>query len=133
MLKIELSYRGLITIIGAVLGLWVVLHLWPVLLLILISLVLMIGLLPYVDAMARWGLPRPLAVIIIVLSFIGLLALLLGLLVPAMLSEFRSVRDNLPDSAREVELLAAKLGIDIELQQKAREFDWNELFSGNEA
>ena len=133
MLKIELSYRGLLTIFAAVLGIWVILHLWPILLLLLISSVLMIGLLPYVDAMARWGLPRPLAVIIIVLGFIAVLSLLVGLLVPAMLSEFRSVRDNLPESAREVEVLAAKFGIEIELQQRAREFDWNELFSGNEA
>ena len=50
-----------------------------------------------------------------------------------MLEEFRSVRDNLPESAREVEILAAKLGFEVELQQRAREFDWNELFSGNEA
>jgi predicted PurR-regulated permease PerM len=133
MLKIELSYRGLLTILGAVFAVWVVLHLWPVLLLLLISLVLMIGLLPYVDAMARRGLPRPLAVLIIVIGFIGLLSLLIGALVPAMLSEFRNLRDNLPESAREVELLASKIGIEIELQQRAREFDWNELFSGNEA
>lgn len=133
MLKIELSYRGLLTIIGAVFGVWLLWHLWPVLLLILISLVLMIGLLPYVDAMARWGLPRPLAVVIIVIGFIALLSVLIGALVPAMLEEFRSVRDNLPESAREVEVLAAKLGIEVELQQRAREFDWNELFSGNEA
>jgi predicted PurR-regulated permease PerM len=50
-----------------------------------------------------------------------------------MLEEFRSVRDNLPESAREVEVLASKLGIEVELQQRAREFDWNEIFSGNEA
>jgi predicted PurR-regulated permease PerM len=83
--------------------------------------------------MERWGLPRPLAVIIIVLGFIAIIAVLLGALVPAMLEEFRSVRDNLPESAREVEVLAAKLGIEVELQERAREFDWNELFSGNEA
>ena len=65
MLKVELSYRGLLTIIGAVFGVWVVWHLWPVLLLLLISLILMIGLLPYVEAMVRWGLPRPLAVVLI--------------------------------------------------------------------
>ena len=91
MLKIELSYKGLLTILGAVLAVWVVLHLWPVLLLLLISLVLMIGLLPYVDAMARKGLPRPLAVIIIVIGFIGLLSLLIGSLVPAMLSGVRLI------------------------------------------
>src|SRR4051794_33560363 len=133
MLKVELSYRGLLTLIGAVLGVWVIWHLWPVLLLILISLVLMIGLLPYVEAMVGWGLPRPVAVILIVVGILAAVTVLLGALVPAMLEEFRSVRDNLPDSAREVELLAAKLGIEVELQQRAREFDWNELFSGNEA
>ena len=133
MLKVELSYRGLLTIIGVVFGVWVVWHLWPVLLLILISLILMIGLLPYVEAMVRWGLPRPVAVVLTVVGILAAIAVLLGALVPAMLEEFRSVRDNLPESAREVELLAAKLGIEVELQQRAREFDWNELFSGNEA
>src|SRR5687768_13546738 len=133
MLKVELSYRGLLTLIGAVFGVWVVWHLWPVLLLILISLVLMIGLLPYVEAMVGRGVPRPLAVILILVGILAAISVLLGALVPAMLEEFRSVRDNLPDSAREVEILAARLGFEVELQQRAREFDWNELFSGNEA
>jgi putative heme transporter len=133
MLKIELSYRGLLTIMGAGLAVWVLWHLWPVLLLILISMVLMVGLLPYVEAMCRWGLPRPIAVILIIVGFIAIASVLVGLLVPAMLEEFRSVRDNLPESAREVEVLAAKLGIEVELQQRAREFEWNDLASGNEA
>jgi predicted PurR-regulated permease PerM len=78
MLKIELSYRGLLTLLALAAGVWLTIHLWSVLLLLLISLVLMIGLLPYVEAMVRWGLPRPLAVIVIVVGFFGLLALLLG-------------------------------------------------------
>jgi predicted PurR-regulated permease PerM len=133
MLKLELSYRGLLTILGVVFGAWIIWHLWPVLLLLLISLVLMIGLLPYVEAMVRWGLPRGAAVVLIVVGVLAAIVLLIGLLVPAMLDEFRDVRDNLPESARQVELLADKFGIEIELQQRARDFDWNELFSGDEA
>jgi predicted PurR-regulated permease PerM len=133
MLKIELSYRGLLTLLGIALGLWVGLQLWPVLLLLLVSLIFMIGLLPYVEAMVRWGLPRPLAVVLILVGLLACVAVLVGLLVPAMLEEFRNVRDNLPESAREVEELLALIGIEVELQQRAREFEWNELFSGNEA
>ena len=92
MLKVELSYRGLLTLIGAVFGVWVIWHLWPVVLLILISLVLMIGLLPYVEAMVGWGVPRPLAVVLILVGILAAISVLLGALVPAMLEEFRSVR-----------------------------------------
>ena len=133
MLKIELSYRGLLTLIGLALALWAALQLWPVILLVIISFIFMIGLLPYVEALVEYGLPRTAAVILVVLSILVAIVVLVGLLVPAMLEEFRAVRENLPESAREVEELLSVFGIEVELQQRAREFEWTDIFSGNEA
>jgi predicted PurR-regulated permease PerM len=43
------------------------------------------------------------------------------------------VRDNLPDSAREVEELLDNFGVSVELQDRARNIDWDGLLSGRAA
>jgi len=133
MLKIELSYRGMLTLIGLVIAVWALFKLWPVILLVLISVVLMIGLLPYVEALVRMGLPRTAAVLLLVFGIIAIIIGLVSLMVPPLVTEAEAVRDNLPDSAREVEVFLGHIGIHIELQQKARDIDWDEIISGSAA
>src|SRR3954452_2465828 len=116
MLKVELSYRGLLTIVGIVFGVWAFLKLWPVILLILVSLILMIGLLPYVEGLFTFGVPRTPAVLIVIFAILAVIIGLVSLMVPSMVTEFSAVRDNLPDSAREVEIFLQHLGIHVELQ-----------------
>ena len=133
MLRIELSYRGLLTIIGVIFAVWAVLKLWPVILLLLISSILMIGLLPYVEAMVRRGLPRTAAVLLIVFGILAVIIALISLMVPPLVREAEDVRDNLPDSAREVEVFLGHFGVHVELQQKARDINWDEVISGSAA
>jgi predicted PurR-regulated permease PerM len=133
LLKIEVSVRGIIFLALALLALWAFRELWPVILLVLISVLLMLGLLPYVDAMVRRGLPRPASVILLLVLFIAALIGLFSLMVPAMVEEFSDVRDNLPESAREIEELLEKFGIEVELQERARNIDWDGLISGRVA
>jgi len=132
-LKIEVSVRGLILLVLMVLAFWTIRELWPVILLVLVSLILMLGLLPYVDSMVRGGLPRPAAVLILLVAFLVTLISLFSLMVPAMVEEFEHVRDNLPESAREIEELLDRIGIEVQLQDRARNIDWNELISGRVA
>jgi predicted PurR-regulated permease PerM len=132
-LRIEVSVRGLILNALVLLGIWAVRELWPVILLVLVSLILMLGLLPYVDAMVRRGLPRPAAVMLLLIAFLVTLVGLFSLMVPAMVEEFDQVRDNLPESAREIEELLDRFGIEVELQDRARNIDWDELISGRVA
>jgi predicted PurR-regulated permease PerM len=132
-LKIEVSTRGILLIGLLLLGLWALTELWPVILLVLVSFILMLGLLPYVDAMVRKGIPRGVSVILLFLLLIAVLVGLFSLMVPAMVEEFGSVRDNLPESARQMEKLLANVGIDVELQDRARNIDWNNIISGRAA
>lgn len=133
MLRLEISYRGIITIVVVLAALWAVLQLWPVIILVLISVLLMLGLLPFVDALVRRGIGRAYAVILILLIALGFIALMFSVMVPALISESQAAKENLPDSAREIENLLASFGINVELQQKARDFDWDDLLSGSAA
>src|SRR3989304_5868622 len=118
MLKIEISYRGILVIALALLAAWAAIQLWSVILIVLIALILMLGLLPYVDGLVRFGLPRSGAVLVLMAAIVAVTAGLFGLMVPAMIDELKSVRDNLPESAREIEELLAGVGIKVELHAR---------------
>ena len=133
MLKIEVSFRGILFIGLMLLLLWAARELWPVILLVLISVILMLGLLPYVEAMVRRGIPRGVSVLMLLVVFLLAMIGLFSLMVPAMVEEFDDVRDNLPESAREIEMLLDKFGIEVELQERARDIDWDHLVSGRAA
>lgn len=133
MLKLEISYRGVLIIALALIAAWAVIELWPVILIVLIALILMLGLLPYVDSLVRLGLPRGASVLLLMAAILAVMGGLFGLMVPAMIEELKDVRDNLPASAREVEELLAGLGISVDLQERARNIDWDTLISGRAA
>ena len=133
MLKIEISTRGVFFLALGLLALWAVVELWPVLVLLLISAVMMLGLLPYVDAMVRRGIPRAGAVLILLFIFLAGLVALFSIMIPAIVEEVQSVRENLPESAREIEELMDSFGIEVELQERARNIDWDRVISGRAA
>jgi predicted PurR-regulated permease PerM len=133
MLKIEVSVRGVILIALGLLAIWAITQLWAVIVLILISLIFMVGLLPYVEGLVRLGLPRPGAVVVLLIGTLVVIAGLFSVMVPALVDEIQEVRDNLPESAREVEELADMFGFEVELQERARNIDWGGLISGRAA
>jgi len=133
LLKVELSYRGLLLALATLGAIWVVIQLGSVLLLLLEAIVLMVGLLPAVDGLVRKGVGRSLAVIGLLIAILAVTIALFSFLIPGLVREIRDVRDNLPDSAREVEKLAAHFGIHVELQDKARNVNWDKLISGSAA
>ena len=133
MIRLEVSTRGLLLVAFALLAFWMLTELWSVILLVLISLILMIGLLPYVEAMVARGIPRTGAVLLLLLAFVVALIGLFSVMVPALVTEFNDVRDNLPESAREIEELLARVGIEVELQERARNINWDGLISGRAA
>lgn len=136
MLKIEVSFRGLIVVGLALLSLWALFELWPVVLLVITAFIFMTALLPYVDWLCRRGLPRVAAVLITLLAVLTLLGGMIAIVVPAVVDEFRDLRDNLPQDAREFENFAQDLGFDTEkwdLEERARDIDWTGLISGRAA
>ena len=133
MLKIELSYRGIIVGVLAVVALFALVRLWPVVLLVITAFIFMAALLPYVEWLVRRGVPRTAAVLLIALAVLAIIAGLFSLVVPAMIDEFQSIRDNLPEDARRLEEFLDNFGINVELQDRARNVDWAELVSGRVA
>ena len=83
---------------------------WPVLLLVITAFIFMTALLPYVEWLCRRGVPRVAAVLIMLLAVLSLLGGMIAIVVPAVVNEFRDLRDNLPQEARKFEEFAADLG-----------------------
>jgi predicted PurR-regulated permease PerM len=133
LLKLEVSYRGLLFAALTVAGIWFAIQLWSVLILLVVALIFTVGLLPFVEGLVQKGVPRAVAAVSIILTVIALIVALFSFLVPALISEVQDVRANLPDSAHEIEKLLASFGIDVELQDRARNIDWNKLISGRAA
>ena len=133
MLKLEVSYRGIIVGVLAVVTLFALVRLWPVVLLVITAFIFMAALLPYVDWLVRRGVPRTAAVLLLLVVILAIIGGLFALVVPAMIDEFQSIRDNLPEDARKMEDLLANLGIDVQLQDRARDINWTDLISGRAA
>jgi len=133
MIKLEISYRAILVIIVAGIGLWALTKLWPIVLLVLTAFIFQAALLPYVEWMVRKGLPRTVSVLLILFAILGVLAGLSALVVPAMVDEFVDLRDNLPVYAQDLEDLLADIGIDLELSNRAQDIDWGEVISGQAA
>jgi putative heme transporter len=133
MLKVELSYRGLITIGLALAGLWFLVRLWPVLILLITSLIFMAALLPYVNWLERHRVRRGLAVAIIAIAVLAVVAGLLYLVVPAMIDEFSHLRTDLPSDARALDDFLDRFGFSTNTEKAARDLDWGSLISGRAA
>ena len=133
MLKIEISYRAVFALVLAIAALWAFVRLWPVILLVLTAFIFMAALNPYVDWLVRKRVPRTAAVLLLFATIVGILAGLFALVVPAMIDEFQNIRDNLPQYARDLEDLLSNFGISVELEQRARDFNWSDLVSGRAA
>jgi len=136
MLKIELSYRGMMVIGLALLSLWALLQLWPVLLLVITSFIFMAALLPYVEWLCRRRVPRVAAVLIILLVIVGTLGAMVAIVVPAVVDEFRDLRANLPQDAHDFEAFMSRRGFDTDswdLEERARDIDWTGFISGRAA
>ncbi|HEY7269465.1 MAG TPA: AI-2E family transporter, partial [Dehalococcoidia bacterium] len=133
MVRLEVSYRGILLIGLGLLSLWALTQLWPVVILVLTSVIIMVGLLPYVEAMVARGIPRSAAVIAMLIAFLAITVGLVSLVVPALLRESQDLRDNLPDSGHQIDLLLAHFDINSHLEERAREVNWDDLFSGQVA
>lgn len=133
MLRLELSYRGALFIGLALLSLWALVRIWPVLILLATAFIFMAALLPYVEWLVRHGLSRVGAVLLILLAVFLVLIGVFAVVVPAMIEEFQDLRDNLPEDAREMEEFLARFNINVELDERAQQIDWNRLVSGRAA
>lgn len=133
MLRLELSYRAIVVAVLTVLAVFAVLQLFSIVVIVLTAFIFMSALLPYVEWLVSKGVPRIVAVIAIMLSILAVLLGLAALVVPAMIDEFTDLKNNLPEDARDMEEFLADLGINVELEERARDIDWGRIISGQQA
>jgi len=132
-LRIEVSYRVILFIALMLISLWALTKLWPVILLIVTAFIFHAALLPYVEWLVAKKIPRTLSVLAIILAIIGVLAGLSALVVPAMVDEFTDLRNNLEEDAQDFEKFLDDFGINVELSDRARDINWDDLISGQAA
>ncbi|MEX0683492.1 MAG: AI-2E family transporter [Dehalococcoidia bacterium] len=133
MLRLEVSYRGIVLIIVALLAAWALLSLWPIIVIVVTSFIFMAALLPYVEWLTAHRVPRTAAVVMIMLAILLVLGALAALVVPATIDEIADLKDNLPEDAREMEDFLADVGINVELEDRARDINWDRVVSGDTA
>lgn len=136
MLKVELSYRGLIVVGLAILSLWALVRVWQVVVLMLTAFIFMAALLPYVEWLVRHGINRVVAVLLIVLAVLVGIGSMVAIVAPAMFDEFRDLRSNLPVYAEDFEKFMADFGFKTDrwdLPERAEEINWGDLISGSQA
>jgi predicted PurR-regulated permease PerM len=131
--RLEISYRAIILIVLVVLAILFFARLWPIIVIVITSFIFMAALLPYVEWLTAHKIPRVASVLIVMTVILGVLAGIAGLVGTASVNEFQNVRDNLPENAKDAEDLLDKFGIHVELQDRARNVDWNRIISGDAA
>lgn len=133
MLRLELSYRTIVLLIAALVVVWSLINLWPILVIVTTSFIFMAALFPYVEWLVHHKVPRTLAVTLIMGAILLALTGLAVLVVPAMISEVADLRDSLPEDAREAEEFLDSIGIEVSLEERARNINWDRAISGEAA
>ena len=133
MVRLELSYRAVLLVAAIVISVWVFSTIWTIVVIVATSFIFMAALLPFVEWAVAHRVPRVAAVVFILVVIVAILAGLAALVVPAGIDEFRDLKDNLPDDARRLEDFLDDFGIEVELEERARNIDWNRVVSGESA
>jgi predicted PurR-regulated permease PerM len=105
-------------------------RLWPVVLLVVTAFIFMGALLPYVEWLVARKVPRGLAVFIVAFAVFAGIVGLFAMTVPGLINEFQHIRDELPGWANEVQLRLHDFGVEVDLEQRAREINWADVLSG---
>lgn len=129
-MRIELTARGVFYIALVIVGVLVLRRLWPVVLLVLTAFIFMGALLPYVEWLVARKVPRGIAVFLVSFAVFAGIVGLFALTVPGLIDEFDHIRDELPGWAEEGEKRLLDLGIEVDLQERARNINWPEVLSG---
>ena len=133
MFRLEVSQRGLILVAAALAVLFAITRLYEIVVVVAAAFIFMAALQPYVSWLIRHGIPRVPAVLLLVFTLLAVFAGLLALVVPALVDEFSTLRDELPENARDLEDFLDDFGVNVELEERAEEFEWSDILSGRAA
>lgn len=94
--KIEIAPRSLFYLLGVLFLVWFLLQIKAIILIFFISFIFVSALSPIVDFLVGHKVPRGLSVLLIYLSFIVLIVLLVGSVIPPVVSQTRDLVASLP-------------------------------------
>ena len=107
-LRIEVSPKTLLLVVGTILAAWLISRVWQVLLMLVVASVLAGALNPLVDWLDAHRVRRPFALGLILAALVGAVVGMGALIVPAVLAQVGSIAAGLPElQARLTERVAA--------------------------
>jgi len=124
-LKIEISHRTVIFTVLFLLFLWFLYQIRYLLLILFVGIILMSALNPVVEKLERFKIPRMLAIILVYLSIFICLGLILGGVIPSLVSQTRVIISRFPSYYKSLE----NLGINSEIIDSQVNYLLNRLSS----
>lgn len=94
---VEISTKTIIKVLVFFLILLFIYAIRDIVLIVFVSLVFAAAVDPWIDKMERVKIPRVLGILVIYLVLIGVFALAIGLLVPPIIEQVKSISDQFPD------------------------------------
>lgn len=94
--KIEISHKTIIFTVLFLLGIWLVLQVKDILLLLFISFVLMSALRPLIERLARYRVPRVVAILLIYFLLLSVCVFALASLIPPLVIQTTRLSQDLP-------------------------------------
>lgn len=99
---IEISHRTILFVIGVLFGGWLILQIRDILYLLFISFILMTSLRPLVERLVRFKIPRVFAILLIYLILIASISIVVGSVIPTVVSQSTGLLQDLPAYINEV-------------------------------
>ena len=96
-IKIDISYNLILKVVAIFFGCLFLYLIKDIVSIVFVSLILTAAISPFVDIVNKKNkLPRWVGILIVYIGIIGIFALVIGLLFPAMITEFKTLIDKLP-------------------------------------
>jgi predicted PurR-regulated permease PerM len=132
-IRLEVSRRALFIALGVLAVVFAIVRLYEIVVVVAAAFIFMAALQPYVAWLVQRSVPRVAAVLLLMLAIVVVFGGLMALVVPALVDEFTTLKDELPENARDLEDFLADFGIEVELEERAEDFEWSDILSGRAA
>lgn len=100
--RVEIPKRTIVRVIAVLAIIFLLLQLWTTLLLIFIAFLVATAVTPFVGKLEERGIPRGAAVVGLLVTFVGVVALLLWLLIPPLVAQTRAFATDFDDYVQQV-------------------------------
>jgi predicted PurR-regulated permease PerM len=108
-INLRLTNRAIFLVLGALALLWLLFHATHIVVVLFIAVLLATAVSSAANYLERFRVPRGLAILLTYLLVLGILAGVVGLLVPLIVSEVQLLRENLPEYQTQADAFLARL------------------------